>query len=214
MLVARSPIAPPAPVITVAGWEMSNRASSSPLTICDQSPLSKVHIRALKRGLAEKSIAVPFGRSEHTDGGDLVVGSGPGEWLILGAIGTVREMIAKWEEALAHAADSGEHVSVLDLTHGRALVRLRGQASPHLLAKVCAIDLSEEVTPNGSALRTSVAKLVTDIVRDDQEGQPSFLLHCERSSGQYLFDALRDAGTEFGIDTRGFAREPTMDSRA
>jgi glycine cleavage system aminomethyltransferase T len=49
-----------------------------------------------------------------------------------------------------------------------------------------------------------VAKLVTDVIRDDQAGARSYLLHCERSSGQYLFDALLDAGEEFGIDVAGF----------
>ena len=46
-----------------------------------------------------------------------------------------------------------------------------------------------------------MAKLVTDIVRDDQGGVLSYLLHCERSSGTYLFEALVDAGTEFGIES-------------
>jgi glycine cleavage system aminomethyltransferase T len=45
---------------------------------------------------------------------------------------------------------------------------------------------------------------VTDVVRDDQDGVLSYLLHCERSSGQYLFDALIDAGDEFGIEVEGF----------
>ena len=52
-------------------------------------------------------------------------------------------------------------------------------------------------------LRTSVAKLTTDLVRDDQQGVPSYLLHCERSYGQYLFEALLDAGAEFGIEADG-----------
>src|SRR5215213_4197909 len=30
------------------------------------------------------------------------------------------------------------------------------------------------------------------------------ILHCERSSGQYLFDALIDAGDEFGKEVDGF----------
>jgi len=29
-----------------------------------------------------------------------------------------------------------------------------------------------------------VAKVVTDVVRDDFDGTRSYLLHCERSSGQ------------------------------
>src|SRR5215203_1262697 len=30
------------------------------------------------------------------------------------------------------------------------------------------------------------------------------VIHCERSSGQYLFDTLIDAGDEFGIEVDGF----------
>jgi hypothetical protein len=48
-----------------------------------------------------------------------------------------------------------------------------------------------------------VAKLVTDIVRDDRDGVPSYLLHCERSSGQYLADAVLDAGAAFGVEIDG-----------
>ena len=32
---------------------------------------------------------------------------------------------------------------------------------------------------------------------------PLELLHCERSSGQYLFDVLVDAGAEFGLEIAG-----------
>jgi hypothetical protein len=38
------------------------------------------------------------------------------------------------------------------------------------------------------------------------------LLHCERSSGQFLFDALLDAGAEFGIDIQGFQPGPASAS--
>ena len=32
----------------------------------------------------------------------------------------------------------------------------------------------------------------------------SYLLHCERSSGRYLFDALVSVGHDFGIEIDGF----------
>ena len=67
------------------------------------------------------------------------------------------------------------------------------------------------MTPDGAAFRSSVAKVVTDVVRDDEDGSPSYLLHCERSYGQYLFDALLDAGDEFGVEISGFTTE---DSRS
>jgi hypothetical protein len=46
-----------------------------------------------------------------------------------------------------------------------------------------------------------VAALVTDVVRDDVAGVRSYLLHCERSSGQYLADTLLAAGAHPGEGT-------------
>ena len=154
--------------------------------------------------MAAKTIGVPFGRAERREDGTFVIGSGPGEWLIIGEIGCGVELASQWQSSLAHATESDELLTVLDLTHGRALVRLRGTASRDVLAKVCGIEFSDAVTPDGAAMRTSVARLTTDLVRDDQDGVCSFLLHCETSSGQYLFDSVLDAGREFGIDTQGF----------
>jgi heterotetrameric sarcosine oxidase gamma subunit len=127
----------------------------------------------------------------------LVVGSGPGEWLVLAEQAVAGDVRARLE---SETASPDVFASVVDLTHGRALMRLVGPRSADLLSKVCGIDFCDDVTPDGSALRTSVARLVTDVVRDDQDGALAYLLHCERSSGQYLFEALIDAGTEFGIE--------------
>src|SRR5699024_5502512 len=66
------------------------------------------------------------------------------------------------------------------------------------------IELSDDMVPNGSALRGSVAGVVTDIVRDDVDGTRSYLIHCERSSGQYLWDTLFDAGAEYRLEGAGF----------
>ena len=102
----------------------------------------------------------------------------------------------------------GESVTWVDQSHGRALMRLSGSHAPSLLAKLCGIDLSDDITPDGAAFRTSVAALATDVIRDDLIGAAgrtrSYLLHCERSSGQYLFDAVLRAGAEFGIEIDGF----------
>ena len=154
---------------------------------------------ASTEGELARALGVPFGRAARDAYETLVVGSGPGEWLLLAAPGTS----AAVSQRVGEVQDEGL-VSVFDATHGRALVRITGPRTPDLLAKVCAIDLSEAVTPNGAAFRSPVAKLVTDIVRDDRDAEISYLLHCERSSGQYLFDALIDAGDEFGIEVDGF----------
>lgn len=196
--LARSPIPAEGPVAVRAGWEVSTLRSSSALRLADHSALAKVSVRASPRGRVATRIGVPFGSAARDDRGTLVIGSGPGEWFLLGDIGTAVEIADRLDR------DDDGLVSVVDITHGRALMRLSGAAAADLLSKVCAVDLAERTTPNGSAFRSSVAKLTTDVVRDDVGATPSYVLHCERSSGQYLFDALLDAGAEFGIRRDGF----------
>jgi heterotetrameric sarcosine oxidase gamma subunit len=197
--IARSPIAPVPPTTVEYGWEISARRSAAKLQITDCTPLTKVLVLAPSDGELAHALGVPFGRTARDERGTLVIGSGPGEWLLLAPPGSnagVMERIG--------AIQDGGLVSVFDATHGRALVRITGARASDLLAKVCTIDLTDEGTPDGAAFRSSVAKLVTDVVRDDRGDSRSYLLHCERSSGQYLFDALIDAGDEFGIEVDGF----------
>jgi len=197
--VARSPIAPVHPTTIEHGWEVSARRSAAGLKITDCTPLAKVLVLASTEGELARALRVPFGRAARDAYETLVVGSGPGEWLLLAEPGTSAAVTQRVEEVKDERL-----VSVFDATHARALVRITGARTPDLLAKVCAIDFADGVTPNGAAFRSSVAKLVTDVVRDDRDGEISYLLHCERSSGQYLFDALIDAGDEFGIEVDGF----------
>ena len=199
--VARSPIRLAEPVV-VAGWEVEGARSGAPLTLADLSALAKTLVRAPAEGAMASALGVPFARAARDASGALVTGSGPGEWIVIGAVGEGAAQRARLEAVAAGSGGRRAHHG-LDLTHGQALIRLTGPAAPALLAKVCAIDLADHRTPSGTALRTSVAKLTTDLVRDDQEAVPSYLLHCERSYGQYLFEALLDAGAEFGVEADG-----------
>jgi sarcosine oxidase, subunit alpha len=169
------------------------------VALTEESGLAKVLVRAAVDGPVGTALGTRFGRAARDADGALVVGSAPGEWLLLCAGADS----GRTEKLQARLAGLEELVSVVDVTHGRALLRLTGPRAADLLAKVCAIDLADDVTPDGAALCTSTAKLVTGLVRDDMDGAPSYLLHCERSSGQYLWDALLDAGVEFGITTAG-----------
>jgi heterotetrameric sarcosine oxidase gamma subunit len=197
--VARSPISVPGPRELIDGWEVATRTSSAELTLADASRLTKVLVRAPAGGAAARTLP-RRGRADR-DGDVLRVGSGPGEWLLVAAgrpAGSVAEQVLP--------APGEEFVSWVDLTHGRALVRLTGAAAARALAKVSAVNLADAVTPDGTAFRTSVASVTTDVVRDDRHGTRSYLLHCERSSGQFLFEALLEAGAEFGVEAAGLAR--------
>ena len=88
--LARSPIAA-SPATVLDGWEVSARAATGASTLSDETPLAKVLVRAPFDGAGREALGVRFGRTRRTDVGSgavLLVGSGPGEWLALGAPGT------------------------------------------------------------------------------------------------------------------------------
>ncbi|HZP41745.1 MAG TPA: sarcosine oxidase subunit gamma family protein [Candidatus Binatia bacterium] len=210
--VARSAVVPAPPVAVVEGWEVSARRSTAALRLADASPLAKVVVRAEPSGVLARALGVAPWRAAREPDGPLVVGAAPGEWWVLARPGFAAEAIA----ILARVA-AGAPAALVDVTHGRTLLRLTGDRAPDLLAKVCGVDLHDRVTPNGAAFRSSVAKVVTDVIRDDVRGtgdgraapapERSYLLHCERAVGQYLFDALLDAGAELGVAVDGFRPE-------
>lgn len=173
--IARSPVAPLPPVGVVAGWEVSLARSSAPLTLADWTLLAKWLLRG--------GPGPAFG-SAARDRSTVTVGWAPGRTLVLAPPGT--------------DPPSG----AVDLTSALALLRLTGDHIHSLWAKVCAIDLAE--ARNGSVYRSSVARVAGTLVRDDRESTPSYLVACDRSLGQYLWDALLDAGAEFGIEPAGF----------
>lgn len=198
--VARSPIPAAPPAGTAAGWEVSLRRSGAALTLADWTPMAKVLVHAAADGRLSAALGVRFGATRRMVGGALVARLQPGQWMILARPGRAFGLVEEW---IATAGD--EFASVVDVTSGRALMRLTGDAAPALLAKVCALDL--ETAPDGSAYRSAVARTTAEVLRDDLDGRPSFLLACDRSFGQYLFDAVLDAGAEFSIDVTGFDPE-------
>jgi len=93
-----------------------------------------------------------------------------------------------------HVASDDE----VDLTHVRAVFRLSGKGARRVLGKVCALDLADDMFPTGAAARTSIAGVAAEIVRDDVDGLPSYLLLPSRSFGNYFWAVLVDAG--FGLE--------------
>lgn len=157
--------------------------------------MAKVLVHAPPTGGIADRLGVAFGGSRRDDNGTLIVRVRPAQWLLFADAGRGADLVRHWESA---AGDGGEFVSVIDVTAGRTVLRLTGDAAPEMLAKVCALDL--DAAPDGSALRSSVAKVNAEIVRSDADGRRSYLLACDRSYGRYLTGALADAGSEFSID--------------
>lgn len=81
----------------------------------------------------------------------------------------------------------------VDLTHVRAMFRLSGDAAPEVINKICSLDLSDDMFPNGAAARTLFAGVATELVRDDQGGVRSYLILPSRSFGLYLHGVIAES---------------------
>jgi heterotetrameric sarcosine oxidase gamma subunit len=166
------------------------QTSERTLSLDDESSSTKLLVHADTDSPAARALGMRFGsarRSDHV----LVCGVRPNEWLVIGpADGCTRLVGSLVREG---------HVSVVDLTHSRAMIRIAGGAAPSVLEKVCSIDWGDHMTPDGAVVSASLAKVTCDIIRDDVEGTRSYLVACDRSFGQYLYDALVDAAQEFAL---------------
>ena len=170
---------------------------TSALTLADCTPTAKVLVHAPPTGPLAERLGVPFGQSRREEDGTLILRVRPAQWLLFSAAGRGPELVQQWQQA---AEETGEFVSVVDVTAGRSLLRLSGDNAPALLAKISALDL--DAAPDGAAFRSSVAKVNAEIVRSDEtDGRRSYLVACERSYGGYLVGALADAGAEFSLAT-------------
>jgi len=194
----------------VAGWEASARLSTSSLRLVDCTPCTKILVRARTASPWVQTLGIGRGRV-ITRSGALIAGIGYEEWLVLIPPG------GPSRSAAAETSNGEMPLTKVDITHARAMIRIAGTDSAKVLSKLCGIDFRDAVTPDNTALRSSVARIVTEILRHDavrstaaSEQIPaaaprSYLLLCDRSAGQYLFDSLLDAGCEYGIDVEGFA---------
>lgn len=160
------------------------------LTLTDESAMTKIMVRAASGTAARASLAQVFAGSRNS-GDVLIAGTRPDEWMLLGPAGAVQERLDDMP--------TDGHVSLVDWTHSRAQFRLTGASATSALEKVCGLDWSDDLMPNGAVTSGSVAMVTCDLIRNDVATTPSYLVLCDRSFGQYLFESLIDAGNEFEL---------------
>lgn len=178
------------PFLSYAGVPMEPGGPDAPLTLRDVSSTAKIIVRAGPETAVRRRLSAPFSTSRMEDG-VLIVGQRPDEWILLGQETDIG--------GLVDGLDRSGHVSVIEGTHSRAMFRLTGADAASVLEKLCSLDWNDHMTPDGAAVSASVARVTCDIVRNDLEGSPSYLISCDRSYGQYLFEVILDAGQEFSI---------------
>lgn len=105
--------------------------------------------------------------------------------------------------ALPPATDACCHRT--DLTSGRTIVAVAGPRSLDLLRAATQVDLRQRALPDRRCLQTSVARVPATVVRFDRSGVPVYEILVHRDFGEYLWDALLDAGAPVGVRPVGAA---------
>ncbi len=164
-------------------------AGTGSVALADDSAVTKASVRAADGTAAASALGLTFGSAE-TRGDVLVARTRPDEWIVFGTSEAVTAYVGD--------LDLSGYASTVDITHSRLMFRITGSVAAKALEKVCSVDFSDPMTPDGACVGASVARVGCDIIRDDIDEVPSYRILCDRSFGQYLFDALVDAKAEFG----------------
>lgn len=163
-------------------------------------PLSILQVQAFPDSLAEArdGLATLLGVEVPAAGGsagDAVLSMGTGRFLIRA---DVPDLAARFEEALA-----ADVASVTDLSHGRTVLRLEGDATTELLARCLLLDLDPSVFPAGRVAETAIHHV--DVVVHRQT-TTRFDLWVMRSLAEALSEWLVDAGAGLKV---GFCAPPS-----
>ncbi len=98
-------------------------------------------------------------------------------------------------EALGESPDSCAHV--LDMTSGLAGVGIIGPQADLLLSAISELDVADSAFPNMRCARTKTADIHGTLLRVDRGDLPCYRLYFTREFGEYVWDALLEAGAEY-----------------
>lgn len=151
--------------------------------------LSLVNLRGEPRA-ASAGDAFPLPSAPNTSigvpGGD-VLWLGPDEWL-LSTDRPVPELLARW------------HGEATDVSHGRCVLRIGGEAGRELLATAISLDLRPRAFAPGACAQTRYGG-VGVLLHRLRSGE-RFNFYVPRSYALHAWEMLRAAASEFGYDVR------------
>ncbi len=164
-------------------------AGSDRIRLIDASDLARVIVRgAPGSNLVTQLSSIGSGRSVVRR--SVRIGRvRPNEWLYIGPADDVAAAVAD--------LDLTGHTSVTDVSHARSSLRLAGRDSRSLLERCCSVDFSDVMFPNEAMVIAAVASVRCDIVRDDIDGDLSYLLTFDRSYSEYMGTTLAGLQSEF-----------------
>ena len=170
--------------------------------LCDISPVGKLSVQGDD---LDSALARAFGDARPPDVGAVQrrsVSSGCAQSTVaLARLAHDEAMVftepghaAAVSEMLEQAADICAHV--VDVTSGLGGVRITGPSAHLLLAGVTELDASPETLPELSCAQTKIAEVHAVLLRLDLGSVRSYEVYFGREFGEYMWDALLEAGDE------------------
>ena len=100
-------------------------------------------------------------------------------------------------------ADWRLDVHITDVTQGLSAVNLAGPRAREIMGKVTDLDCSAEGFTYLDGKQAEVAGVPCLILRIGFVGEVGYEIHCPAAQGEHLWDALMDAGSDFGVTPFG-----------
>ena len=107
------------------------------------------------------------------------------------------DFVEQWLQWWIAAQDLDAHVT--NLTDGLAAVNVAGPKARDLLKKLTGVDISSEAFPYMNSAEGLVAGVPSILLRIGFVGETGWEIHFPAEYGEYFWDALMEAGNEFGI---------------
>ena len=126
--------------------------------------------------------------------------------------GTAGAVHARVESVIPQTADSA-CIHLTDVTSNFTAVQIVGPLSRELLRKLTALDLRSAQFPDLSCAQGSLASIHALVLRADIQAHLAYQVYCGREFGAYVWDALLDAGQEFGARPFGLAAQRQLQAQ-
>ncbi len=169
-------------------------AGASPVTLAERR-VDIVQLMGSEAAVADiAGLALPKPGRAEAAGDAMAVWIQPSGWLVIRPRGD--------EGALARTLTdaSGGAVTVVDQSHGRAVLRLSGINARDVLAKGCRIDLHPRAFSAGSAATTTIDHITVTIVQ--VHATPTYDLVLPANFAEAFLDWLGMSAAEFGYEIR------------
>jgi sarcosine oxidase subunit gamma len=174
----------------MSAYRVTQRAA-----LADRKPVVRtgVSLEALAEGtvlhlLARPNTALPEIIGDAALSGLSLRSVSVGQWFAVGPVALRYEDLDAIEQKLKPVAD------VVDQSHGRVGIRVRGLQATHVLAKGTAVDLSDATFPVGRSTTALIGHIAAHITRTEED---AFELLVLRGFAESLWDDLVRMSLEF-----------------